>query len=382
VIVDSLRELGAADAKVVVGYRTEPAARPDLPNWKLTRLEIALKLPEAIIDAMRRRFGVDSYMDSLGPNVFVVLQDVYASTKTLKQSIRYREDFASWSEEDESEYGPTVDFLGEGRLRPRVFDAQVVPYWRRFCEEKHEAHWRSPCWKHRTLFAEASANYEADDTGRVPGLRVIDVQQERIVDYDFDRMEPYYALSYVWGTRPFITLNKANEAGWRKEGSLSNVALPDTIADTIEVVRKMGKKFLWVDSLCILQDDEADQKRFISRMGTIYRAADITIIALCGDNAYAGLPGVQKDKPRLRQQEINIKGVSMLPVMMPTGWADAYKLGETKWITRAWTHQETLLSRRRLIFGREQAYFICGDAILCEDVVGDFSPFIDTFARL
>jgi hypothetical protein len=382
VIVDSLRELGAADAKVVVGYRTEPAARPDLPNWKLTRLEIALKLPEAIIDAMRRRFGVDSYMDSLGPNVFVVLQDVYASTKTLKQSIRYREDFASWSEEDESEYGPTVDFLGEGRLRPRVFDAQVVLYWRRFCEEKHEAHWRSPCWKHRTLFAEASANYEADDTGRVPGLRVIDVQQERIVDYDFDRMEPYYALSYVWGTRPFITLNKANEAGWRKEGSLSNVALPDTIADTIEVVRKMGKKFLWVDSLCILQDDEADQKRFISRMGTIYRAADITIIALCGDNAYAGLPGVQKDKPRLRQQEINIKGVSMLPVMMPTGWADAYKLGETKWITRAWTHQETLLSRRRLIFGREQAYFICGDAILCEDVVGDFSPFIDTFARL
>jgi hypothetical protein len=73
----------------------------------------------------------------------------------------------------------------------------------------------------------------------------------------------------------------------------------------------------------------------------------------------------------------------MLPVMMPTGWAEAYKVGETKWTTRAWTHQETLLSRRRLVFGREQVYFICGQSILCEDVFGpDFSPFIDTMERL
>jgi len=138
----------------------------------------------------------------------------------------------------------------------------------------------------------------------------------------------------------------------------------------------MDETYLWVDSLCILQDDEADQTRFINRMGSIYRMAELTIIALCGEDAYAGLPGVREDRPRICQQEITIRGTRMLPVTMPTGWSDAYKLAETKW-----THQETLLSRRRLVFGREQAYFICGQSILCEDVVGpDSRPYRHVWA--
>ncbi|PMD51481.1 uncharacterized protein K444DRAFT_486377, partial [Hyaloscypha bicolor E] len=123
-------------------------------------------------------------------------------------------------------------------------------------------------------------------------MRVIDVQKKCIINYDWDWMGPYYALSYVWGTRPFLTLNKANESDLRKEGSLSQRLLPDTIADAMELVDNMDEHYLWVDSLCILQDDDADQKRFINRMRTIYRAADMTIIALCGEDAYAGLPGV------------------------------------------------------------------------------------------
>lgn len=145
----------------------------------------------------------------------------------------------------------------------------------------------------------------------------------------------------------------------------------------MEVVDNMDEDYLWVDSLCILQDDDADKKRFINRMGTIHWEADMTIIALCSEDSYAGLLGVREDRPRIRQQ-IEIKGISMLPVMIPTGWADAYKLGETRWTTRAWTHQEPLLSRCQLIFGRKQAYFICGQSILCEDVRPDFSPFTDT----
>jgi hypothetical protein len=257
-----------------------------------------------------------------------------------------------------------------------VFNAQVVRYWKTLCEERHQGHPRSPCRGRQN-----SALIADDVTNQVAGLRVIDVQNKCVVEYDWHGMEPYCALSYVWGTRPFLTLNKMNEAALRKRNSLSSIPLPDTIADAIDVVEQMGDKYLWVDSLCIVQDDESDQKRFI-RMGTIYGQADLTIIALCGEDAYAGLPGVRKEKPRMRQQEIEIEGVSMLPVMMPTGWAETYKLAETKFTTRAWTNQETLLSRRRLVFGREQAYFIC-QSIWFEDVVGmDFTPFIDTFARL
>jgi hypothetical protein len=132
-------------------------------------------------------------------------------------------------------------------------------------------------------------------------MRVIDVQRKCLVDYDLIWMGSYIALSYVWGSRPFLTLNKANEAELRNEGSLSQELLPDTIADAITVVDSMGEQYLWVDSLCILQDDDSDKKRMINRMGTIYRDADMTIVGLCGEDAYAGLPGVRADKPRIHQ---------------------------------------------------------------------------------
>lgn len=124
----------------------------------------------------------------------------------------------------------------------------------------------------------------------------------------------------------------------------------------MEVVDKMDENYLWVDSLCILHYDDTDNKSFINCMATIYDKANMTIIALCGEDAYAGLPGVREDKPRLRQQEIEIKDISMLSVMIPAGWDDVYNLGKTEWMTRAWTHQETLHSCRRLVFGRKQFF--------------------------
>lgn len=381
VLLQSLQELGAAGAKVSVGYRNEPACNPNLMDWELTRLEVALKLPEAAVTRLRERFGVDPHLDN-GPNLFVVLQSAGEGGKTLQESMDRSEDFASWYEEEESGYELDADCLGEGRLRTPVFDPEVVHYWMELCEEKHQIHPRSPCRGHQMSIVDRIFDSRDYEKNQVPGLRVIDVDNMCIVEYDWDRSEPYFALSYVWGTQRFVTLNKANEADLARQGSLSSIQLPDTIADAINVMAQLEKNYLWVDSLCILQDDKADQARFISRMGTIYQQADVTIIALCGEDAYAGLPGVREDAPRIEQQGITVKGVSILPVMMPTGWGDAYKLGETKWTTRAWTHQETLLSRRRLIFGREQAYFIC-QSTWCEDVVGlDFTPFIDTFALL
>jgi hypothetical protein len=378
IISKSLPELAAADAMLHWGYRTEPACRPDHPDWELTRLEISLKLPQPVVGALRAKFGVRSFLDVLGPNVFVVLQHADYTVRTIEDSMEGNDDY---KDEWKDPGIPAVEW-GTGRSRPCIFDASVVNYWRDICEEEHGLHPNSPC-------REPAERVTGPFGILLPGylvLRVIDVRQRCIVDLkpNLQGFQPrYYALSYVWGGYPFLTLNTANEVNLRKEGSLSQEMLPDTIADAMTVVTEMNGNYLWVDSLCILQDDDADKKRFISHMGTIYRQADMTIIGLCGDDAYAGLPGVRKYRPRMRQQEMKIKGTSVLPVMMLTGWAEAYKLGETRWTTRGWTHQETLLSRRRLVFGREQVHFVCGESIFSEDVIGpDFSPFIDTIARL
>ncbi|KAF9773357.1 hypothetical protein IL306_008853 [Fusarium sp. DS 682] len=108
-----LSELGAAGAEVSVGYRTEPACRQDLPDWELTRLEIALKLPEPIVEALRTKFGVSSQLDSLGPNVFIVLQSADSEQAKMEDSIACRGDFANWgTADDDEEYG----FAVRGRI--------------------------------------------------------------------------------------------------------------------------------------------------------------------------------------------------------------------------------------------------------------------------
>jgi len=55
----------------------------------------------------------------------------------------------------------------------------------------------------------------------------------------------------------------------------------------------MGERYLWVDALCIIQDDSMDKEWQIARMGSIYSSAVFTIVAACGVDADAGLPGVR-----------------------------------------------------------------------------------------
>jgi hypothetical protein len=165
----SLLELGDAEAEVVVGYRNELALRPDRPGWELTRLEIGLKLPEAVVEALRTKFGVSSHLDILGPNVLVVLQRADNEGETMEKALHYRKDFDDWSWGTEFEIELTAELMGEGRLRPCVFNAEVAYYWKEFCEEKHKVHRASPCWTppKEPSFTSRLWGFELNDPRRV-----------------------------------------------------------------------------------------------------------------------------------------------------------------------------------------------------------------------
>jgi hypothetical protein len=86
-------------------------------------------------------------------------------------------------------------------------------------------------------------------------------------------------------------------------GGLEHVTLPRSIADAIVACRNLGWAYLWVDRFCIVQDDEPQQKNIqLDQMGTIYGRAGFTIVALAGNSADHGLPGVSR--PRLSRQLI------------------------------------------------------------------------------
>src|SRR2546421_5289897 len=111
--------------------------------------------------------------------------------------------------------------------------------------------------------------------------RVIDIDNEtgprlRATRAGEDIFE-YLALSYVWGMeQTYVT---THDTLGDKSDHLDISQLPKTILDAIEVTRKLGFRFLWVDSLCIVQDSKEDKRREISQMRSIFRHATLTIAA-------------------------------------------------------------------------------------------------------
>ena len=119
-----------------------------------------------------------------------------------------------------------------------------------------------------------------------------------------------------------------------------------------------------VDALCVDQMPTTQQAQQLAMMDVIYQCASLTIVALAGESSNAGLPGVSIKIPRIPQGSETIEGKKLLTVF-PMLEQD---MEGTKYPTRAWTMQEALLSRRRLVFSANQVHFWCNSARFCESI--------------
>lgn len=102
-------------------------------------------------------------------------------------------------------------------------------------------------------------------------------------------------------------------------------------------------------------------------MDRIYQGATVTIINAANEGADDGLPGVSSTTRRC-PHSLNINGMKL--VQIPNS---KETIGKSKWETRGWTYQEALLSRRRLVFTKEQVYFQCLEMHAVEIVKTVFS---------
>ncbi|PVH82441.1 hypothetical protein DL98DRAFT_414873, partial [Cadophora sp. DSE1049] len=89
----------------------------------------------------------------------------------------------------------------------------------------------------------------------------------------------FCALSYLWGGVSMLKTEKRNVERLSQDNGILEEGLPLTIRDAIQFCRKIGWRYLWVDALCIIQDDKVDVASQISQMQSIYRFADFTIVA-------------------------------------------------------------------------------------------------------
>lgn len=225
--------------------------------------------------------------------------------------------------------------------------------------------WKAVCEKEHSICS-----------ARVPrkqlpsNFRLIDVESTSVIEVNF-RPISFFALSYVWGANPGDSraeLRRDNLADLKERGSLRG--LPRTIAHAVDVCRTLNQPYLWVDRLCIVQDDKVDKYGQIQSMEAIYSRADLVIVAACGDSMQSGLPGVHSEFPREQYQvSTNIFGFTMANRFHH--FEEAMK---SAWDERGWTYQEAVLAKRKLYFTEAELWFECSESLERENV---FSSIVD-----
>lgn len=235
------------------------------------------------------------------------------------------------------------------RYQREAVDPIVIQNWISDCDKRHYQKHPSAEWT------------------RLEGLelRLVDVNSYSIVDYQ--RGCGYAALSYVWGGIDQLSLTTQTISALQQPGGLLNCvpSCSRTIKHAISVCRSIGIRFLWVDTLCIIQDGE-DLEKQINNMDAIYACAHLTIVAAYGNSANCGLPGSDQGvarKPIQARYEVGRHTIM-------TGLRSVVsEVRDSVWATRAWTFQEEVFSTRLLVFTDEMCALLCPDAIYREDGV-------------
>ncbi|KAH9482060.1 hypothetical protein JR316_0004155 [Psilocybe cubensis] len=249
---------------------------------------------------------------------------------------------------------------GFARTVEPSIDPGLVKKWITLCETQHGG----SCTPRRGIIR------TSEEGVGVKVLRLVDTETNCIVEASGDPR--YLALSYVWGPGlPAIRLTKNTVKDLSGKGAFDRHRdiIPKTIRDAIDLVHMIGERYLWVDSLCLIQDDEADMLDGINHMDLVYQCALATIIASHGEHCNAGLPGVH---PGSRTVSQNITEV--LPGISMTETEGVYDSMKGVYRTRGWTHQELVLSHRALIFTENRIHFRCRANSWCEDTIYDQFP--------
>lgn len=198
-------------------------------------------------------------------------------------------------------------------------------------------------------------------------FKVVQVNADDQVFLPRGTIPEYTALSYVWGDAGEKALNLL-----LRNVSLLSMRIPPAkvariILDAIKVTKQLGIRYIWVDSLCVIQnggdgEDEPEARQSqLNQMGSIFGHAAVVIVAAGGEDAEAGLAGITSPrKPGQIAQEVQPNVNVLLPVQ--------YDQSYGKWDTRAWTLQEKLLSKRMLVFDRNHVSFHCRHGVLREDM--------------
>lgn len=246
----------------------------------------------------------------------------------------------------------------------------IASSWLRNCLENHQS-CRPVCQnKPKRLIDVGNAN-------RNPSLVETSAFPQQIM---------WLSLSYCWGEQPSMKLTK-DTMDMLKDGiALEN--LDPTIRDAIFVTRALKIPYIWIDSLCIIQDsDGTEWSQEASKINEIYGGSTITLVVASADSV---MDGFLKER---RPQYIHVSSLSMpgteysdtdspFKVYLSSEWDEIADSANGPWSRRGWTMQEGLLPNRLIYYTSSQMIWkCCEEEIFERGVVKSFDSITTLFER-
>ena len=201
-------------------------------------------------------------------------------------------------------------------------------------------------------------------------LVAIFLDHERIVQSSSLKEDPdkplrYATLSHCWGKIPMFTLQHANIA--EMQTRIPRGKLTKTFLDAIDATRRLGLKYIWIDSLCIVQDDTVDWSHEAELMSDIYSGSSLTIAATSAQDGTVGCYRT-RNPDAVTAQALTLSNASGESQSFDVYNFDMYSQGvlSSPLISRGWVLQERFLSPRTVHFTANQLFWECGERFACE----------------
>lgn len=216
---------------------------------------------------------------------------------------------------------------------------------------------------------------------RGSSVALVETQQS-----NFSQETPLYAtLSHCWGSTQFVKTTLTNFVSFK--AGIPFAALPRTFRDAISVARELSIGYIWIDSLCIIQDSPEDWKNESARMAAVYSNPYLNIAATgasdsseaflssCSPN-YGSTPchsaGISREGGREGDEVLvraTLKSVHQLystPTKNITLNPESVEMFEAPLLDRAWVFQERYLAPRTLHFYSTELIMECRSGLRCE----------------
>lgn len=244
------------------------------------------------------------------------------------------------------------DIMTEERRR-------VLLSWVRNCSDNHDV-CRSPC---------------SGTPRRLIEIKPLSTRRYALAVKDFvstDERPHYLTLSHSWAVSRAKDSATLDSNITERMKSLPLVELSKTLQDAVKITAWLGFRYIWIDSICIIQNNDEDKQQELSVMGGIYAGSYITLAA-------QSHPGSTRDHGMFLRRDLflEVKGQdaqhgsefsTFVKPLFPHGPDNPRSL-----TGRAWCVQERLLSPRVLHFRKWEVMFECNQAYHCECEEMEFS---------